>query len=287
MICPSRDNGSKSTAATGLLTNRYYNGCYTSERQDTIVASGSGSSCGSTANCSCSGNGRNRVCTKTIYIHNWRPQPKSAWNGCVRDRNQNYDTQAAPLSYVATTRMRTNMAGQSENYPTAATAALSATTDAFQPHQFYDCGASLMPLSFNWTALNDKIDSLQPVGNTNVTIGLDWAFNALTASGPLGGAAVPSGDLDKVIILLTDGDNTQNRWSNSAADIDARTRLACDNAKKANIKLYTIRVIDGNASLLQGCATRTDMYYNVQNASQLNDVFAQIAKNLANLRIAK
>ena len=29
------------------------------------------------------------------------------------------------------------------------------------------------------------------------------------------------------------------------------------------------------------------MYYNVQNASQLNAVFAQIAKNLANLRIAK
>ena len=29
------------------------------------------------------------------------------------------------------------------------------------------------------------------------------------------------------------------------------------------------------------------MYYNVQDATQLNDVFAQIAKNLANLRIAK
>ena len=32
---------------------------------------------------------------------------------------------------------------------------------------------------------------------------------------------------------------------------------------------------------------QTDMYYNVQNASQLNDVFTTIAKNLANLRIAK
>ena len=30
MICPSRDNGSKSTAATGLLDNRYYSGCYSS-----------------------------------------------------------------------------------------------------------------------------------------------------------------------------------------------------------------------------------------------------------------
>ena len=37
-----------------------------------------------------------------------------------------------------------------------------------------------------------------------------------------------------------------------------------------NIKLYTVRVIDGNASLLQGCASKTSMYYNVQNASELN-----------------
>ena len=29
------------------------------------------------------------------------------------------------------------------------------------------------------------------------------------------------------------------------------------------------------------------MYYNVQDATQLNKVFADIAKNLANLRIAK
>jgi hypothetical protein len=57
--------------------------------------------------------------------------------------------------------------------------------------------------------------------------------------------------------------------------------------KAANIKLYTIRVIDGNAALLQACATKPDMYYNVQNASQLNSVFTTIAQNLANLRIAK
>jgi hypothetical protein len=29
------------------------------------------------------------------------------------------------------------------------------------------------------------------------------------------------------------------------------------------------------------------MFYNVQNASQLNNVFTSIAQNLANLRIAK
>ena len=73
----------------------------------------------------------------------------------------------------------------------------------------------------------------------------------------------------------------------SQSAIDTRTALACTNIKAANIKLYTIRVIDGNASLLQSCATNPNMYYDVQQASQLNTVFSAIAQNLANLRIAK
>jgi Flp pilus assembly protein TadG len=289
LICPSRDNGSKSTLATGVLTNRYHNGCYISTEKPPAdwytVDSGWGADCGSNPNCSCSGSGGSKVCKQKTYTHEWRRREKTAWNGCVRDRNKDYDTQSAPVSYVATTDMQTNIAGASENYPRAAGAS-SATSDAFQPHQFYDCSAALMQLSFDWTALSDKIDALQPAGNTNVTIGLEWGFHALTSGGPLN-AAAPSPDLEKVIVLLTDGDNTQNRYATSQGDIDARTRMACDSVKKASIKLYTIRVIDGNATLLQQCATRSDMYYNVQNASQLNDVFAQIAKNLANLRIAK
>jgi hypothetical protein len=64
-------------------------------------------------------------------------------------------------------------------------------------------------------------------------------------------------------------------------------QMTCDNVKAANIKLYTVRVINGNGTLLQGCATNPNMYYNVQQASQLNSVFASIAQNLASLRISK
>jgi hypothetical protein len=86
---------------------------------------------------------------------------------------------------------------------------------------------------------------------------------------------------------LTDGVNTQNRWTSSTTSIDARTQKVCDNAKAANIKVYTVRVIDGNATLLKACATKLEMYYEVQEATQLNSVFAAIAANLANLRISK
>ena len=128
---------------------------------------------------------------------------------------------------------------------------------------------------------------MNPAGNTNVTIGLVWGWHALTKSEPMTEGSDPAPDKDKVIVLLTDGDNTQNRWSTSGSAIDQRTALACTNVKAANIKVYTVRVIDGDATLLRNCASKTNMYYNVNQASELNNVFSSIAQNLANLRIAK
>jgi hypothetical protein len=61
----------------------------------------------------------------------------------------------------------------------------------------------------------------------------------------------------------------------------------CDNIKGTTMKVYTVRVINGNAALLKDCATKADMYYDVQNASQLNAVFKKIGDDLATLRISK
>jgi Flp pilus assembly protein TadG len=293
LICPSMDNGNKDTASTGLLSNRYYSGCYTSTEKPAAnwhtVDSGSGASCGSTPNCSCSGSGSNKVCKQKTYDHEWRPSPKTAWDGCVRDRNQTFDAQNTVPSFVGTNVATTNINGQQESYRTATT---PSTADAFQPFQYATCPAALQPLTSNWTALENKINELSPSGNTNVTIGLSWAFQALTVGNPLNTAAVPSEGLKKVIILLTDGDNTQNRWTNSGTDIDLRTQQACANIRALDntvnaIDLWTIRVINGNAKLLQACASKPDMYKNVQDAAQLNVVFDEIARALTNLRIAK
>jgi uncharacterized protein YegL len=212
----------------------------------------------------------NQGCSKTQYTSknscqnnggSWGPKPHSTWNGCVWDRDQDYDVNNA-----------------------APTTAIKATL--YSAHQESNCPVPMMTLSNDWTGLNAKIDAMQPVGNTNVTIGLQMAFQTLSTGVPFN-AAAPKTDLDKVIILLTDGDNTENRWSTNQNTINARTTLACNNVKAANIKLYTIRVINGNANLLKACATKPDMYYDVQNASQLSAVFSTIAQNLANLRLAK
>jgi Flp pilus assembly protein TadG len=189
----------------------------------------------------------------------WTPASHSTWNGCVMDRDQNNDV------------LNTATGSSSTNY---------------YAHQASACPVTMMPLSTDWTALNSKIDAMTPTGNTNVTVGVQLAWQTLSPLAPFNAPAVAP-DLDKVIIALTDGTNTQNRWSSTQSVIDDRTSKVCTNAKTDNIKIYTIRVIDGNASLLQGCATNPGMYYEVAQASQLNSVFTAIAQNLANLRIAK
>ena len=274
-ICPAVDSGKKNSTRR----DQYYNGCYKSEWVDeNVVASGSSSaSCGTTKYCTCSGSGKNKVCKqKAHYEHPWVVNDRTTWNGCVWDRQQNNDVNDTTPSSTLMGTM-------------------------YQPHQVSTCPASLITLTdirTGWveadkdaktptSTLGKKVKSMTPTGYTNVTIGLEWGWHALTQSEPLTQASQPKDYLDKVIILLTDGDNTQNRWTTNADDIDDRTDAACTNAKNAGFKLYTVRVIDGNATLLRGCATNTSMYYNVEDAEDLNGVFTDIADNLAQLRIAK
>jgi Mg-chelatase subunit ChlD len=144
----------------------------------------------------------------------------------------------------------------------------------------------MISLSTDWATLHSTVNAMAPAGNTIVPSGMAWAWQTLSPVAPMN-APDPAPDLDKVIVLLTDGQNTQNRFTSSTSSIDSRTEKACTNAKADNIKVYTVRVIDGNADLLRGCATKPDMFYDVDEATQLNSVFASIAQNLANLRIAK
>jgi Mg-chelatase subunit ChlD len=158
----------------------------------------------------------------------------------------------------------------------------------FPADQYDHCPVELMPLSYNWTQLNNKIDAMTPSGSTNVTIGLVWGWHSLSQGSPL---AAPTEDpqykYDKVIILLTDGENTENRYTNDQSDIDDRTKKACAAAKAAGITIYTVLVMEGTQSLLQQCATDPDKYFYLTSASQLVTAFQKIGTNLTKLRVAK
>jgi hypothetical protein len=95
-----------------------------------------------------------------------------------------------------------------------------------------------------------------------------------------------------VIILLTDGLNTQNRWSTNQSSIDARQQMTCDNFKATDPTnvVYTIQVNTGGdptSTLLQNCASDPSKFYLLTSASQMTATFQTIGTNLTKLRVAQ
>jgi len=196
----------------------------------------------------------------------WTPNSHSTWNGCVTDRDQNFDTtNDAPVA-------------GSTLYPT---------------EQYSSCPVSLVGLNNDWTSLSNKITAMQPVGNTNQAIGLQMGWQSLTAAPFTVPAMDPNYKYSQVIILLSDGLNTQDRWYTTASSIDARQQKTCDNIKAAGITIYTVQVNTDNeatSTLLQNCASSTpgttDHFFLLTSSEQIVTTFGQIGTALSNLRLA-
>ncbi|HZB37305.1 MAG TPA: pilus assembly protein [Beijerinckiaceae bacterium] len=188
---------------------------------------------------------------------------QAAWTGCVVDRDQNEDVKPT----------LPNTAKPETLYPAASC-------------QYANLKA-IMPLSRDFPGMKSAIDLMVPTGNTNTGIGLAWGLAALTPGAPLSGIArAPGPRIQKTIVFLTDGLNTENRWTKDAAQIDKRTEKLCDEVKANKIRLYTIRVIEGNETILRNCATQPSMYFSVNQASELKAVFDKIAADLTTLRLS-
>jgi hypothetical protein len=201
------------------------------------------------------------------------PNNHNTWNGCVTDRGD-------------------SNAPSSGNYDTNVVApTTSITATLFSAEQYSSCPQAVMGLSYDWTSMKSLVNNMTPAGNTNQAIGLQVGWMSLTGGGPFTAPAEdPNYTYSHVIILLTDGLNTQDRWYTSQTSIDARQALTCANAKAAGITLYMIQVnTDGSptSTLLQNCATDSSKFFLLTSSSQIVTTFAQIGTNLSKLRIAK
>ncbi len=192
----------------------------------------------------------------------------ATWNGCIWDRDQSADRDTTP-----------------DGVDTALVQTL---------HPAVSCRSSnlarMLPLTDvrpNVPALINALAAMQPAGNTNLTIGTSWGANMLLPGAPMSTAAAADPNLSRFMILLTDGDNTENRFTTSRAAIDARTEKACAAAKAQGVTIYAIRVIEGNRTLLQNCASSASHYYEVANAAQLTPVFQSIAGRIGAIRLTQ
>jgi Flp pilus assembly protein TadG len=229
------------------------------------------------ANGSCSGGGYSTQSSCVKNNKTWTPASHSTWTGCFTDRDQDYDT-------MNTTPVISNPSTQfpAEQYSYCK----SGSSQYLQP---------IMPLSYDWSALKTYVGTMQPTGTTNQGLGLAWAWMTLGQNAPFNAPAKDSNYTYKdAIILLSDGLNTQNRYSNSnnASAIDARQKILCKNAKDAGVTVYTVQVntgkpADPTSAVLQYCASAPENFFLVTAASQTVDAFKSIGTSLSKLRVAR
>lgn len=207
-------------------------------------------------------------CTSNCkYNHTWIPNNHTTWAGCIMDRTQSYDVQ--------------------NTAPTGSAKFPAENANSCPP-------ATVMALSYDWTALNNKVTSMAAQGSTNQTVGLAWGWQAQTSGVPLSPPPL-SADTMQFVIVLSDGLNTQDRFygdgSTHNTNIDNRMDAVCDNVKAGGIIVYSIFVdlngTQGNSSTLQNCASDPSKYFDLKSSGEIITTLNNIAQDIINLRVSK
>jgi Flp pilus assembly protein TadG len=173
----------------------------------------------------------------------------------------------------------------------------------------------LTTLTNDYAGLKAKVKALQAAGTTNIMEGVAWGNRVLSPGQPFGETNSKAKDLEKIMIVLTDGTNvfgnnmtglgssySSNGYladgrlvadgsgvSATTVAMNERTLKACETAKTAGIEVYTIRLEEPNVAtgdMLEKCASAPDHYFDVPSRSQLDEVFAKIKDAIVRVRIA-
>jgi Flp pilus assembly protein TadG len=233
----------------------------------------------------------------TLVANNWQHPSTNAistWTGCITDRFQSYDeTGDAPNGSTTATLFPANQ--YYENSTAYCTSSASTTLE------------QVMPLTYNWSTLKTNVTAMQPTGGTDQSVGLAWGWQSLLQTGPIPAPAEdPNTTYNRVIILLSDGLNTEDRWPNygngssqNGTDIDVRQAQQCANIKAAvdptgrpMFTVYTIQVntsspADPTSTVLQNCASDQSKFFMLTSSSQIATTFTTIGTALSQLRVAR
>jgi Flp pilus assembly protein TadG len=283
-----------------------------------------------------------------------------SWGGCVEARAAPYDIRdTAPSSSDVNTLftpffwpdepdthadylndylndVSTGTWSAREKYPTKYNTTTFKVSGTFIPSSGYGTGwvygpnaacdmQTVMRLSTSFSSLRTQIDGLVASGETNIPLGLMWGWHTISPNLPFAdGVAYGTANVTKIIVLMTDGDNTMNSvnsnnmngslyhgygylWQNKLgttsssavgdkmdqrliAPSGSTAEALCKNIKDKNIYIYTVGVgvSSSNEALLTACATTPGDYYDVNStASNLNTAFAAIAGSITRLRISQ
>jgi Flp pilus assembly protein TadG len=250
--------------------------------------------------------------------------PITTWTGCVTDRdgpNQaNYGTVNSSDNYDAQGNAPSSNNTVTISHPSTLFPANEYDDSSSDPNGVYQyCNQSnstvlepLQTLSDNWSTLKSMVNAMQPTGGTNQAVGLAWAWQSLLTTSPIPAPAEdPNYTYNRVIIILSDGLNTEDRWpaygngntqntTSGTGDIDARQTLLCQNLKSqidptTNLPMYTIYTIqvdtsnpaDPTSQVLYNCASDPSKFFLLTSSNQIVTTFNTIGNSLSQLRVAR
>jgi Flp pilus assembly protein TadG len=267
----------------------------------------------------------------------------TAWSGCVLERaypNDIQDTSVAvggkwePFRWLDTASTgdphdndwRNNSGTLTLSMPSGPLDSVGSSRNSNTwKHPNLGCPTPIIPLQSGRTTINNEIAKLTAWnrGGTVGDVGLAWGVRVLSPEPPFTqGHAWDDEAWSKILVLMTDGDNTVycegTLWQSGCNDtrsdftaykrasdnvmgttsassmltkINSRVTEACTYAKSKGITIYTITFSSSlNATtraLWQNCATDANKYYNAPTQTDLQNAFTQISKELSNLHIAQ
>jgi hypothetical protein len=175
---------------------------------------------------------------------------------------------------------------------TDAPPAVGAYFDVFVPEPNWPClSTTIMPLESSKTTVLNKVNSLVLSEGTSGHMGTMWSWYLISPRWstiwPASSAPKPYGQVPKIAILMTDGENFTNRLSSDAA-ADAYALQICTNMKAAGVTVYAVGFevdVQRAVNLLKSCASSPDKHFFPSGGTQFSEAFRQIAQQLTQLRL--
>lgn len=178
------------------------------------------------------------------------------------------------------------------------------STDVDKYPYIYPAGSvtEMVPLTSAATGsatLLAALNATSASGSSFVPMGLIWAWNMLTPEAPFTEAKTRA-EMEalggrKILMVITDGGNNvapqpDGTLSISGSIATSNTIQAnlCTNAKADGIEIYAVNYLDNNVAnqeLLRNCATDDSRYFNVTNASELENAFQNITSKMTSVRL--
>ena len=175
----------------------------------------------------------------------------------------------------------------------------------------YTCASPMQRLTTDYHSLISQINSLQAYDDTYIAEGLVWGWRALSPNAPFADGAPYNSGTKKILILMTDGFNTNepdpnleypwdswahygpgqyaNDWANDGT-ADANTKQVCQNIVNSGITVYTIAFQVNNSNvqtILKNCATTPENYYDATDIVSLSGAFQSIGASLTQAHLTQ